>query len=57
MPVGELLDRISSAELTEWRAFFALEREDTTNKPKEQQRSPGELKGALRNRVQKKRKR
>lgn len=28
MPVGELLARISSRELTEWQAFFALESEE-----------------------------
>jgi LPS sulfotransferase NodH len=27
MPVGEMLSRMSSAELTEWLAYFALERE------------------------------
>ncbi len=29
MTVGELLSRVTSAELTEWQAFFKLESEDT----------------------------
>ena len=28
MPVGEMLARLSSRELAEWRAFFILENED-----------------------------
>ena len=28
MTVDELLDRISSEELTEWHAYFALKREE-----------------------------
>jgi hypothetical protein len=27
-PVGEMLDRITSAELTEWMAYFRIEEED-----------------------------
>lgn len=34
MPVGEMLSRISSAELTEWMAYFKLENEPEKPKPK-----------------------
>jgi hypothetical protein len=33
MPVGEMLSRMSSAELTEWMAFFKLQNEP--EKPKQ----------------------
>lgn len=29
MPVGELLDRMSSSELTEWAALFKIEAEES----------------------------
>jgi hypothetical protein len=35
MPVGELLRRISSHELTEWMAFDALEAEAATVAPEQ----------------------
>jgi hypothetical protein len=28
MTVGELLDKVSSSEITEWQAFFYLEEEE-----------------------------
>jgi hypothetical protein len=28
MPVGEMLDRMSSAELTEWRALYQIEADE-----------------------------
>jgi hypothetical protein len=34
MPVGELLDRMSSAELTEWAALFKIEAEEATHQNK-----------------------
>jgi len=34
MTVGELLDRMSSAELTEWLAFYNLEAEERTHASK-----------------------
>ena len=34
MTVGELLDRMSSAELVEWAAFFKLEAEEAAHNRK-----------------------
>ncbi len=34
MTVGELLDRMSSSELTEWAALYRLENEEATHQRK-----------------------
>jgi hypothetical protein len=34
MTVGELLDRMTSAELTEWAALFKLENEEAAHQSK-----------------------
>ena len=34
MTVGELLDRMSSAEMTEWAALFKLENEEAAHQSK-----------------------
>ena len=51
MPVGEMLNRMSSAEITEWMAYYALEREEAT-KPKST--SAAEFKAAFAHRVKRK---
>jgi len=49
MPVGEMLARMSSAEITEWMAFFQLEEEAT--KPKKPGSTPAELRAMFAHRV------
>lgn len=36
MPVGEMLRRMDSKELTEWRAYFKVEKERTEEASKQQ---------------------
>ena len=50
MPVGEMLNRMSSAEITEWMAFYALERDEAT-KPKT---TAADLRAAFAHRVKSK---
>lgn len=50
MPVGEMLNRMSSAEITEWMAYYALERDES--KPKTT--SAAELRAAFAHRVKRK---
>lgn len=52
MPVGEMLARMSSAEITEWMAFFQLE--DEAGKPKKPGSTPAELRAMFAHRVIKK---
>jgi hypothetical protein len=33
MPVGEMLRRMSSAELTEWMAYYSIQSEQATDSP------------------------
>jgi hypothetical protein len=41
MTVGEMLDKISSKELTEWQAFFILDEEDRKHEAKKAQAKRG----------------
>lgn len=34
MPVGEMLERMSSREITEWMAYFKIQEEPPEEKPK-----------------------
>lgn len=52
MPVGEMLTRMSSAEVTEWMAFLQLEEEAA--KPKPKSNTPAELRAMFAHRVVKK---
>lgn len=52
MPVGEMLNRMSSAEITEWMAFFQIE--DEANKPKPTGNTPAEIRAMFAHRVTKK---
>lgn len=48
MPVGEMLRRMDSRELTEWRAYFALRREEAEGPKKD---APTALRAMFGNRV------
>lgn len=51
MPVGEMLQRMSSRELQEWRAYFLLKQEEANPKPPDAKTA---LKSWFGHRVQKK---
>lgn len=51
MPVGEMLTRMSSAEITEWMAYFELESEAA--KPKTKGNTPAEIRAMFAHRVKK----
>lgn len=51
MPVGELLRRMDSRELTEWMAYFALQQQQAGAEPKSA--SAADIKAAFAHRVRK----
>lgn len=54
MPVGEMLRRMDSRELTEWRAFFLLRREEQEKQDRPKGNTPAELRAMFAHRVVKK---
>jgi len=56
MTVAELQSRMDSAEITEWRAYFAILNEDRANDGKPKVNSPDSFKGLLSGMSKKKRK-